>query len=268
MSSLNVQADRLLPFLEIASTAYKALIGSHEQSYLGYRALNEFVSGHQSRSRLASTTSVTVVSIGAGDSDSQGSNSPRVDFRDLGGLEDLERELIELDSFPGSSGHCRLFLVENIWPKAICLLGGYFNLDTQFFADHINTPSWFRIEDISNKTQHLPSSKTQHEHLQIRYSDPRPITNVSPTNTKAFTPNNLEFGPPAYHDNGVHHLLPNFPVGVNRGAGLFTPRSRNGQQFKQILNIRQAATAWFRGMGAGVEGWTGRSSECVPSVAI
>src|ERR1700722_16490647 len=82
--------------------------------------------------------------------------SPTIEFTDF---EDIDELADSLGSLSKDDSCCRLFVVENVCPRAIALLGGRFDIDTQFFADHVNNLSWYRIDNVSKRIPALPSSE-------------------------------------------------------------------------------------------------------------
>jgi len=191
----------------------------------------------------ASPAKFTVVSIRAG---LDGLQSFKL--REFEGAAQLSLELGTLEASEDTS---RLFLVENICPQTVSLLGERFNIDPQFFADHFNTESWYRIgEDYQLPA--LPSSQKSQDFLTLRFIETQTILKSlsEQENDVAIIP-----------DDAVSFILPDKTTArVQRKAGRLTPRSRAGQSFHPLLLARQAITIWFQEHGSGGQGWTGQSS--------
>lgn len=245
---------------EGGSATYRCLVDNQTKSHPGHRTVRGFVNQTPSIASPSSSR-VTIISFLTQSPEGIKIDPPSVSCQDLAGADELAERLLQLKNDP-QTGICRLFLLENICSKTICLMGSFFDIDTQFFADHVSAPSWFRVDDISNKLQHLPSTRRREEHLQICFSDPRTIERTDNEKiAEPFTLGELELGPPAYMGRPGSQASLQHASGLNRGAGLLCPRMRNEVRFKQVLDIRYSITAWFREMEYGGD-WTGRLFYC------
>ena len=73
---------------------------------------------------------------------------------------------------------CHLFIVENVCPCTIALLGGKFDIDPQFFADHLENFYWYKVdENISDRLPALPSSQRQEQFIHFRFVVARKLHN-------------------------------------------------------------------------------------------
>ncbi|KFA71087.1 hypothetical protein S40288_11033 [Stachybotrys chartarum IBT 40288] len=156
----------------------------------------------------------------------------------------------------------RVFLVENLSPTSLLLLGGHLNVDPQAFLDYLGaipeeydltkggktsrarrdiipTP-WFRFESIE---AHVPVSATRQSiesHISIRY--------VSP----------LEFRG-AHSDRRIlrERIQADLnKLNVERVAGLYLPMPRDGYIFPHLALARQYATLWLgKASRDSTDGW-------------
>lgn len=167
--------------------------------------------------------------------------------------------------------HCRLFLVENLCPRIICLLGGAFDVDPQFFADHINNTSWHRIDEIPERLQALPSVQRNESHLQLRYIEARTLlaTRPSCSSSSDSTLRGDDVEMQCTHDHTAHHddddaasfIYPDErTTRVLRKAGKLQPRVRAGKSYDRLIMTRQPVTIWVRENETGPQGWVGKSS--------
>jgi len=80
----------------------------------------------------------------------------------------------------------QLLVVENITPEVMALLGGYCEVDPQFFLDYLDmviepksngedthTKPWYRIEKIEEHMPQLASVRSQTDHVTFRFIGPR-----------------------------------------------------------------------------------------------
>jgi hypothetical protein len=94
--------------------------------------------------------------------------SPGIQFDQFEGTANLAKELEQ----PEGKESCRLFIVENVCVQAINILGEKFDIDPQFFADHLNNERWYRIANVAERITALPSTQKSHDFLQLRYIEP------------------------------------------------------------------------------------------------
>jgi hypothetical protein len=77
----------------------------------------------------------------------------------------------ELENLSPGDGCCRLFLVENICPDSIALLGDLLKITPEFFASHLRYTNWHRIDEISDRLPVLPSTRNSRNFTQIMYME-------------------------------------------------------------------------------------------------
>lgn len=82
----------------------------------------------------------------------------------------------QLPSLSNKSPFSHLIIVEHLCPDTLALLGGTYDIDTQFFADHINVLSWYRmVEPVPERLPSLPSTKNAEDFLLLRYVGAREL---------------------------------------------------------------------------------------------
>jgi len=195
---------------------------------------------------------------------SSSNQSQDFDIRHFEGPAELEEEL---EAITCSEVSCRLFLVENVCPQTVSLLGEHFNIDPQFFADHFNIESWYRIGE-SDRLPALPSSQKLQDFLQLRFIETQAIVKKPPPSygigdgLKMDGSRSGEKGSDVVivPDDAVSFILPDKTTArVLRKAGRLTPRARADHAFHPLLLARQAITVWFQKQNAEGQGWTGKS---------
>ncbi len=218
---------------------YRSLVLRLAQACPTYRVLNEFLSVKtHACQRPAKTTIITINPESA-----DGNISARLEINDLDGSPALAQYL----GSPRSNQCCQLFLVENLCPETIALLGGHFDIDPQFFAEHVDNTSWYRITDVADHIPALPSTKKMHDFLQLRHIEAR-VFSDSPTFQSLFDGSGTTITP-----DRTTTRLP-------RKAGRIIPRSRKGLHFDPLICTRRVVTVWFQKRKSENEGWTGRKS--------
>lgn len=65
--------------------------------------------------------------------------------------------------------------MEDINPEVIAFLGGRFDLDPQFFLDHIDNSRWYCLGDIEKHLPALTSAKVKSQFLRFRFVSPREL---------------------------------------------------------------------------------------------
>lgn len=237
---------------------YHTLVHCLGQSSPSYKDLENFISNKEHISKLR--TKITTVAIYP-----NFSASPSLDFRDFEGPGELAHEL---QSIKQSDGICRLFIVEDICPETVVLFGEHFNIDPQFFVDHIKNEPWYRIVNVAKRIPPLPSSQKLHEFLHLRWIDTRTLSEFQPAFRSTHiediakeigsrTRGEKELGT---ESDARSFMWPDeMTTRIPRKAGKLNPRTRKaGETFDSLLCTRQAATVWFNEAEIGVEGWTGK----------
>jgi hypothetical protein len=191
-------------------------------------------------------------------------DSPTVNFAEFDGTDKLTEVL---STEPDPLTRCRLFIVENVCPGTIALLGGHFDIDTQFFADYLTNVSWYRIENVLERIPALPSNQKTHDFQQIRHLDFRTIDRISrnasesPSDIAKVISTGRFYRVSDPLSDGKSYKSFTYPdsttTRIQRKAGKLLPRSRKGKEFKPILCTRQVTLIWFQKRKPGDEGWTG-----------
>jgi hypothetical protein len=236
---------------------YRTLVHRLAQSSPSYQDLENFISNKEHVSQSATKfTSITVYP--------DASISPNPHFENFEGPSRLAHEL---QSTKLSNGTCRLFIVENVCAETIVLLGEYFDINPQFFVDHLNNEPWYRIVNVAKRIPALPSSQKLHDFLHLRYIETRTLSEI-----------HHEFHRPHVEDlekeaelrtgggkdletdsESRSFMWPDeMTTRIPRKAGKLNPRTRKGEVFDSLLCSRQAVTVWFNKTEIGVEGWTGK----------
>jgi hypothetical protein len=236
--------------LEQSAQDYCDLITQLAPSWPGHEALHDFVNLKQHPSTCPAK--ITVATINSSDRSTE--VSPTIEFKEF---EDIDNLAQSLASIPKDDSCCRLYIVENVCPRVIVLLGGHFDIDTQFFADHVNNLSWYRIDDVSKRIPALPSSEKVHDFLQLRYLDFRPIesknnrlkTGISRTLTNRLPDPASDAKSFTHPDNTTTRIV--------RKAAKLVPTKREGKAFNTLLCTRNVITAWFQNRSIARGGWAG-----------
>lgn len=242
--------------LEKVPSNYSTLLQRLAKTSSNYKALDEFM--HTTDHASQSAAKFTVVHIPSGLS-----TLPGIQFDPFEGLARLAQELDQPETKEES---CRLFIVENVCAETISLLGERFDIDPQFFADHLNNEPWYRIANIADRIPALPSTQKLHDFLQLRYIEPRQLLNYqySFRESQPFFAE-IELRGNAEDDESVTSEAKSFmkpdetTTRIPRKAGKLTPRVRKGREFEPLLCTRQVITVWFKKSEVGSKGWTGIS---------
>jgi hypothetical protein len=82
----------------------------------------------------------------------------------------------QLPSLTDTSPSSQLIIVENICPGTLALLGGAYDIDPQFFAEHINVLSWYQMyEKVPERLPSLPSTKNAEDFHLLKYVETREL---------------------------------------------------------------------------------------------
>ena len=146
-----------------------------------------------------------------------------------------------------------LYIVEDLSPAILTILGGHCNVDAEYFLDYLDTISrspsalpesrvtrcgtvtlpWYRIGDIENHLPALRSIRKISRHVQIRFIGPReyhPDDTASPSRTVKVIE---RLDSTAVHTN------------VERIAGGHTPIHVKNQILWPVAMRRHSAAIWF-----------------------
>ncbi|KAK4106019.1 hypothetical protein N658DRAFT_490633 [Parathielavia hyrcaniae] len=150
----------------------------------------------------------------------------------------------------------QLFLVENVTPELVKVLGGHLEIDPQFFLDYLDaipgefnitkegediarpdlvpTP-WYRLQSLEGHLPMLRSSRAGCEHIRMRFVGPRQCRRPHADNRR----------------HAKERMRPDLQrMNVERVAGLQIPIARDtgvgGRQFDNVAMTRQCASVWFK----------------------
>lgn len=239
-----------------SSDSYRSLVQRLAWDSPGYQVLLDFLNENHA---LQSPARFSLVQLNPASSE-----KPPVDIKEFDGTTQL---VDELDSTASSKDNCCLLIVENVCSETISILGERYDIDPQFFADHLNNAPWYRIDDIPNRIPALPSTQKHHDFLQMRYIDTQtvstyqnmlpgcPVNNESGFSGSLFRMGDSRTSSPRsfmYPDENTTRIL--------RKAGKLIPRARDGKVFEPLLCTRQVLTAWFKNLEVKLGGWTGTLS--------
>jgi hypothetical protein len=105
---------------------------------------------------------------------------------DLNNLKDPDDLFNHLPSIEDNSDGSKLVIIENICPKTIILIGGYYDIDLQFFAQYTNVLSWYQMfEAVPERLSSLPSTKKAEDFLILRYVSTRQLTEKPEASVRA-----------------------------------------------------------------------------------
>ena len=162
-----------------------------------------------------------------------------VSLKPVPGSHSLLQHLPALDNDTSSS---QLIVVENICPDTLALLGGVYDIDPQFFAEHVQVLPWYRLDErVPDRLPSLPSTKKAEDFLSLRYVETRKISASDASSIHAESvlwPDDLE-------------------TRLRHSAGKLTPVSRDGQEFPLMAFTRQTISVWCR-KKTNCSGWIGK----------
>jgi hypothetical protein len=155
-------------------------------------------------------------------------------------------------SLANTTTSSQLIIVENICPKTLALLGGAYDIDPQFFAEHVNVLPWYRMDDkLPERLPSLPSTKKVEDFLLLRYVETRELSPVDNASIHA----------------GSVLKSDSLKTRVQHTAGKLKPVSRQGQEFPLMAFTRQTVSVWCQRKPNG-DGWIGMSSNARPIVSL
>jgi hypothetical protein len=150
-----------------------------------------------------------------------------------------------LQSLTENSSSSQLIIVENICPETLALLGGFYDIDIQFFAEYISVVTWYQMyEDVPERLPALPSTRNSEDFLLLRYVSTRQLHEGDDFGT-------LE---------GSSILLPDMEkTRSGHSAGLLKPISAPKRKFPPMAFTRQCVNVWCK-KKINCQGWIGMSS--------
>ncbi|PMD32109.1 hypothetical protein L207DRAFT_378497, partial [Hyaloscypha variabilis F] len=145
-----------------------------------------------------------------------------------------------LQSLTENSSSSQLIIVENICPETLALLGGFYDIDIQFFAEYISVVTWYQMyEDVPERLPALPSTRNSEDFLLLRYVSTRQLHEGDDFGT-------LE---------GSSILLPDMEkTRSGHSAGLLKPISAPKRKFPPMAFTRQCVNVWCK-KKINCQGW-------------
>jgi hypothetical protein len=231
---------------------YRALISHLNKASPGYQGLDDFVNIKKDTCQVA--TRFTILTIHGDEKQKSGESS--IGFRNFQGTAKLAEQLNQLRN---QSSSCNIFLVENVCPETVSLLGGFFDINPQFFADHVKNGDWFKDSALMDQLPALPSSQKWHDFLQIRFVQTLTVSkksmSVFDSDAKAMSEASVDVS----QDPSLDYLVPDESITrLPRKAGKLTPLSRDDQKLDLLLCTKQNITVWFGKRGPQDGGWNGK----------
>ncbi len=277
---MNDQSNKGIPDLHQAADDYGDFIQRIAYQWPGLDKLHKFVNeDFVVATTPARITLIEITSRSRIDQLDGGTNGTNdnghithndVHITELVGSKELGETLrLQAQTSSGWSSRCRLFLVENLCPQVIRLFGGAFDVDPQFFADHINNTSWHQIDNIPERLPALPSVQRNESHLHLRYIEVRTLlAGRSPSPSSNPTPrksgdgmHDTNPGSNCLDDDSASFIYPDErTTRILRKAGKFEPRARAGKSYDRLIMTRRPVTIWVRPNPDDEQGWVGRSS--------
>jgi len=247
-----------------SSRDYRALVRRLNNVSPGYHLLHEFV--NIKLDTVQTPTRFTLLTINSESTDEE--KDVEVTPREFEGTKTLTNELVNSQSQKES---CNIFLVENICPATIALIGGFFDINPQFFADHVKNGDWFKDQDLMDHIPALPSSQKWHDFLQVRFIQTLAVAKPSPSTLELNrTPTTFEMnkgikgsgGDTAQHPS-QDYLEPDETITrLPRKAGKMIPRARDDRNLELLLCTKQSITVWFGKKKLDDVGWNGKC-QCI-----
>ena len=211
--------------------AYGKWLKSVASRFPKFKVLNAFANSPQPGSQnLSHISDITVITF-------SDANEPT--FQSMKESE-LEEEL-EKDV------NHQLFIVENISPEVMKLLGYFCDVDPQVFLDYLDATlkpgtntlvplPWYRLESIEEHLPVLRSVQSQADHIHIPFIGAREYHPVDPKEPRKKLPDRI------------------VSEGQTRVAGGHNPIPRDDKHFHSAALIRFGATVWFDRNVSG-NGW-------------
>lgn len=243
-----------MPSLLQSSQEYRALIQRLNNASPGYQGLHHYV--NIKPDTVGIDTEFTLLTIILEESPTP--EKPCVTSREFQGIAKLADEIASSQTREGS---CNIFLVENVCPQTIALLGGYFDINPQFFADHVKNGDWFKDHSLMDQIPALPSSQKWHDFLQVRFIQTITVSSNSSSNVKRLNGSEGVGVDTASQDPLQDYLVPDESITrLPRKAGKLIPRARDDEfaSLELLLCTKQCITVWFGKKATGDQGWNGK----------
>jgi hypothetical protein len=205
--------------METAELDYREFIASTASRVPSFRRLNAFLqSGCLNSNDIQKPSGETKISYITFEQKNPPSEPVEVTEKDLA------QSLKE-------AGDAKLYIIENISPTGIAVLGGNWNIDPQFFLDYLDDAPWSRYIDVEKHLAALPSvKKTQTDHIAFKFVASREFYAPFAQEMSHKLPDRLE----------SEHLA----SGMTKVGGGLNPIPRDGREFQPVAMIRRAAAIW------------------------
>jgi hypothetical protein len=253
----------MLDLIEQCVTEYRKTIRDLAETSSLYATLHEFVNVKRHPCQAPATVALLTISPKI-QNESPGSAAM---FKNVCGLAELSRELASL---PSNNECCQLFVVENMCPQSIALIGGVLNVSPEIFARHLRDTTWHRVDEISDRVPLLPSITNSRQFNQLVYMEVQRTTKQPfVLSGKGYSDRSLVPSPgqivPGSRFSGArfHVEADEMSCRVPRKARKLRPWIRKGRKFESLVSARQITTIWFRGESQNT--WTGRNVLKSPS---
>lgn len=238
--------------LSRSSQAYRALIHRLRKASPGYQGLDEFVNIKKDTCQSASKFSILTISA----NEQQETTESRIGHQDFEGTTKLAEYLPHLQD---ENESCNIFLVENVCPETIVLFGGFFDINPQFFADHVKNGDWFKDSNLMDLLPALPSSQKWHDFLQVRFVQSLELFKKPPSGFDSASEWGSQTGAEVKQDPTVDYLVPDENITrLPRKAGRLTLLAPDREGPDSLLCTKQNIAVWFGKRGSQIKGWNGR----------
>jgi hypothetical protein len=180
---------------------------------------------------------ISIVNIPGG-----GSLSSKFSMTDLKNPHDLFERLPSLADDSSSS---QLIIIENICSETLTLLGGYYDIDPQIFAQYTNVLSWYQMrEKVPERLTSLPSTRKAEDFLLLRYVSTRELYEDDDASIRARSV-----------------IWPDMKeTRLGHSAGRLKPISGPEDCFPPMAFTRQCFSVWCK-KKINCDGWIGTSAK-------
>lgn len=162
------------------------------------------------------------------------SNSTIVSFAFSENSAAVKHEILSRDDFNRQlrSGTTQLYLIQNLDPGAVELLGDVLKVDQQVFADHLDDSPWYRTGDIDSHFPILPSGQMNASHLRLQVVAAIEMRPQDENSDIEVTDRDSIYSDPS-------------KINVERIAGSLNPLPQERMKRFSAILTRSHATAWF-----------------------
>jgi hypothetical protein len=148
--------------------------------------------------------------------------------------------LENLPSLADTTLSSQLIIVENVCSNSLAILGQTYDIDPQFFAEHVNVLSWYKMyESLPERLPSLPSTKKEEDFLILKFVETRKVE-LSDDTDSVLWPDPEE-------------------TRIRQSAGKLEPIPTILGTFPRMAFTRQTVSVWCR-KKTKENGWIGMSS--------